>query len=116
MCPRCEPYGRVQSIVENANVVVLLERRHDAAQHEQALLLGGLLDLHELEATRQRGILLEVLLVLRPGRRGDGAQLAARERRLEEIRRVALPGLSARADQRVGFVDEEVESSIHKSA
>ena len=35
--------------------------------------------------------------VLRPGRRGDGAQLAARQRRLQEVRRVAAALLGAGA-------------------
>ena len=73
----------------------------------QAHVFGRLLDLDELEAARERGILLEVLLVLGPRGRRDGAQLAARERRLEQVGRVALTGRAARADHRVRFVDEE---------
>ena len=61
-----------------------------------ACVLGRLLDLHDLEAAGQRGVLLEVLLVLGPGRGGDGAQLAAGQRGLEQVGRVALPGLRRR--------------------
>ena len=67
----------------------------------------GLLDLDHLEAARQGGVLLEVLLVLRPGRGGDGAQLAAGQGRLEQVGGVALPGLPAGADHGVGLVDEQ---------
>ena len=60
------------------------------------LRLGGLLHLHHLEAAGQGRVLLEVFLVLRPRRRGDRAQLAARQRGFEQVGRVALPGLSRR--------------------
>ncbi|MDT4808633.1 hypothetical protein FQZ97_414990 [compost metagenome] len=93
--------------VEHADVEVRLHQRHHAAQHGGGQRLAGLLDLHDLEAPRQRRVLLEVLLVLAPGGGGDGAQLAARQRRLEQVGRIALPGLAARADHGVGLVDEE---------
>ena len=70
-------------------------------------VLGRLLDLDDLEAARESGVLLEVLLVLGPGRRRDRAQLAAREGGLEQVGGVVLPGLSAGADHRVRLVDEE---------
>ena len=72
-----------------------------------AIVLARLLDLHDLEAAGERGVLLEVFLVFGPGRGGDRAQLAARQRRLQQIGRVALPGLAAGADQGVRFVDEQ---------
>lgn len=49
----------------------------------------------------------EVLLVFAPGGGGDGAQFAARQRRLEQVGRIVLAGLPARADHGVGFVDEQ---------
>jgi hypothetical protein len=67
----------------------------------------GLVDLHGLEAALERGVLLEVLLVLLPGGRRDRAQLAAREGGLEQVGRVAAALLSARADDGVRLVDEE---------
>ena len=87
--------------------MVLLERRRDAAHHQDRLLLARLGDLHDLEAPRQRRILLDVLLVLGPGRRGDRAQRAARQRRLQQVGRIAGAGRAARADQRVRLVDEQ---------
>ena len=70
-------------------------------------VLARLFDLHDLEAPRQRGILFEVFLVFGPGGGGDGAQLAARQRRLQQVGGVVLAGLAAGADHGVRFVDEQ---------
>src|SRR3954454_24493727 len=91
--------------VEDANAMMLFEMRRKAAQHVERRLFIRLVDFHDLEAARERGILLEILLVLRPRRRGDGAELAARERRLEKIGGIALSRRAARADERVRLVD-----------
>ena len=90
-----------------AHAVVLLQDAGDAAQHQHRLLLAGLVDLHHLEAAGERRVLLDVLLVFGPGGGGDGAQLAARQRRLEQVGRVAGAGGAAGADQRVRLVDEQ---------
>ena len=66
-----------------------------------------LLDLDQLEAPLERRVLLDVLLVLRPRRGGHGAQLAARQCRLEQIRGVAGAGRPSGADQGVRLVDEQ---------
>src|ERR1700759_5644031 len=87
--------------------MMLLEGGHDAAQHDETTILVRRFGLYGREAARQRRILLEEFLVFGPRRRGDGAQLAARERGLEKIRGVVLTRLTARAYHRVGFVDEE---------
>ena len=79
----------------------------DAAHHQDGLGLVGLVDLHGLEAAGQRRVLLDVLLVLGPGGGADGAQRAARQRRLEQVGRIAGAGRTARADQRVRLVDEQ---------
>ena len=60
-----------------------------------------------LEAAGQRRVFLDVLLVLGEGGRADRAQLAARQRGLEQVGRVARAGCAAGADQRVGLVDEQ---------
>ena len=62
---------------------------------------------YRLEAPRQSRVLFEVLPVLAPGGGGDGAQLAARQGRFEQIGCVRAPGLATRTDQGMGFVDEQ---------
>ena len=79
----------------------------EAAHHADRLLLVRLVDLDLLEAALEGGVGLEVLLVLGPGGGRDGAQLAAGQGGLEQVGGVALPGLPAGADQRVGLVDEQ---------
>ena len=100
-------HRRLDRLVEELHAVVLLEHAGDAAQHQHRLRLVGLGDLHHLEAARQRRVLLDVLLVLGPGGGGDGAQLAARQRGLEQVGGVAGAGRAAGADQRVRLVDEQ---------
>jgi hypothetical protein len=97
----------LQRLVEDLHPVVLLHRRGDAAHHQDRLLLARLADLHHLEAAGQRRVLLDVLLVFRPGRGGHRAQRAARQRRLEQVGRVAGAGRAAGADQRMRLVDEQ---------
>ena len=86
---------------------MLLHQRHHAAQHRRGQRFARLLDLHHLEAPGQCGVLFEVLLVLAPCGGGDGAQLAAGQRRLEQVGGIALPGLAAGADHGVRLVDEQ---------
>ena len=62
---------------------MLLEHGNEAAQHQPALFFGRFFDFDNLEAARQSGVFLEIFLVLRPRGGGDGAQLAARERRFQ---------------------------------
>ena len=81
---------RRQPLIQNAHVVMLLQHRDQAAQHHQALGFGRLFHLHHLEAPRQRRIFFEVLLVFRPRGGGDGAQFAARQRRLQQVGRIVL--------------------------
>src|SRR5215469_6281984 len=86
---------------------MLFERRLYAAQHAVALLLGWLLHLDDLETSRQGSIFFEVLFVFRPGGGGNGTKFAAGQRRLQQIRRVVLSGLAARANHRVGLINKE---------
>ena len=65
-------------------------------------------DLDLLEAARQRAIALEVALVVVVRRRADAAQLAGRQRGLEDVRRVQRAAARrAGADDGVDLVDEE---------
>ena len=67
-----------------------LERRQQARQHVERRLFIRLLDLDDLKAAAQRGVVLEILLVLGPGGGRDRAQVAARQRRLQQVGGVAL--------------------------
>ena len=99
--------GGDDRLVGHAHLVVLLHRPDEPAQHDGGGRDVRLIDHDRLEAPGQRRVLLDILPVLGPGRGGDGAQRSARERRLQEIRRVARAGLPAGADQRVRLVDEQ---------
>ncbi len=102
-----QPDRRLQRLVEDLHLVVLLHGRRDAAHHQDGLVLGRLVHLHHLETPGQRRVLLDVLLVLGPGGRRHGAQGAARQGRLEQVGGVAGAGRATGADQGVGFVDEQ---------
>ena len=100
-------HGGGEAFIQNANFVMLLERRDNAAQHGHTLRLNRLFDFHDLETASQRGIFFEIFLVLRPGCGGDRSQLAARQSGLQQIGGVALAGGSSGADHGVRLVDEE---------
>ena len=76
-------------------------------QDVDRLLERRLLDHDRLEAALERRVALDVLAVLVERRRADALQLAARERRLEDVRRVDRALGRARADERVELVDEQ---------
>ena len=87
--------------------MVVLVALLEAAQDRDRVLDRRLVDDHRLEAALERGVLLDVLAVLVERRRADGAQLAAREHRLQQVRGVDRALGGARADDRVQLVDEE---------
>ncbi len=84
-----------------------LQNRGDPAHHPGRVVLVGLLDFDDLKPAGQGRILFEVFLVFGPRRGRDRAELAARQRRLEQVGGVALAGLAAGSDHRMGLVDEE---------
>ena len=88
-----------------------LEPRAQAAQDLQALLGRWLCDAHGLKAPLERRVLFNILAVLLKRRRADDLQLAAAERRLEDVRRVDRALGRARADDRVQLVDEEDDAA-----
>ncbi|MCY1295431.1 hypothetical protein D9M70_447720 [compost metagenome] len=102
---------RLQRLVEDLHLVMPLHGRGHAAHHQQRLGFGGFVHLHDLEAPGQRGVLLDVLLVFRPGGGRHGAQGAAGQRRFQQVGGVSRAGCAARADQGVGFVDEQDDRS-----
>ena len=88
--------------------MVVLEAGLQALQDLDAVLDRRLVDVDLLEAADQRPVLLEVVAVLLVGRRAHAAQIARRQRRLEDVGRVhrAAAG-GAGADDGVDLVDEQ---------
>ena len=94
--------------------MVLLIPVLEAAQDRNRILDRRLADEDRLEAPGERGILFDVLLVFVEGGRADAVQLAAGERRLEQVRGVHGPvGLSG-PHQRVHLVDEQDDAAIRR--
>src|SRR2546422_6190102 len=85
------------------DLVALLQTAKDG----DGVLHRRLTDVHRLEAPLQRGVLLDVLLIFVEGRGPDAAQLAAGQRRLEQIGSVHRSFRRSGADERVQLVDEE---------
>ena len=87
--------------------MVLLVALADAEQDVDRLLHGRLLDHDRLEAALEGGVALDVLAVLVERRRADALELAAGQRRLEDVRGVDRALGRARTDERVQLVDEQ---------
>ena len=87
--------------------MVALEALADAEEDVHRLLEGGLLDHDRLEAALEGGVLLDVLAELVERGGADALQLAARQRRLQDVGRVDGALGSAGAHERVQLVDEE---------
>src|SRR5215213_8672454 len=98
--------------IRHAHAVVLLVLLFQAAQDRDRVLDRGLADEHRLEAPRQRRVLLDVLPVLVERRRADAVQLAAGERRLQEVRGVHRAFALAGPDERVHLVDEQDAAAV----
>ena len=92
--------GDVDAVV---NFVALLQ----AAQDRDRVFDRRLVHQHFLEATLQRGVLLDVLAIFVERGRADAMQLAARQRRLEHVAGVHRAFGLAGADHRVQLVDEQ---------
>ena len=79
-----------------------------AREDLDGFLHRGLDHVHLLEAARQRMVLLEDAAVFLVGGGADAAQLAAGQRRLDEVRGIHdATGGGARADEGVDLVDEQ---------
>ena len=96
-------------LLEDGHLVVRLEHVAQPLQDDDGLLDRRLADQHRLEAPLERGILLDVLLVLVERRRADEVQLAARQHRLERVGDVETAFAAGRAGPNDGvqLVDEE---------
>ena len=89
------------------DLVVLLVALADAHQDLDRLLQRRLFDHDRLEAALERGVALDVLAVLVERRRADALELAAGERRLEDVGGIDGALGRAGADERVQLVDEQ---------
>ena len=98
--------GHERGVLE-LDAVMDLVALAQAAQDADRVLDGRLADHDRLEAPLERGVLLDVLAVLVERRRADGVQLAARQHRLQHVRRVHRAFGGAGADDGVQLVDEE---------
>jgi len=94
--------------------VVRLEGVAQAAQDHHGLRHGRLGHHHRLEATLQRGVLLDVLLILVERGSADQVQFAARHHRLEHVGHVqpAFAATLACTDDGVHLVDEENQLAL----
>ena len=101
--------------VADAHAVMRLVALLQAAQDRDRVGDRRLADEDRREAPLERGVLLDVLAVLVERRRADAAQLAAREHRLQQVRRVDGALGRARADDRVQLVDEEDDAALARS-
>ena len=98
--------------IGDAHAVVLLVFVLQAAQDRDGVLDRRFGDEDRLEAPRQRGVLLDVLLVFVERGGADAVQFAARQRRLEQIGGIHGAVGLAGADQRVHLVDEQNDAAI----
>ena len=98
-----------ERLVGDRDPVVRLVLVADALEDLDGVRERGLLHLHRLEATFERGILLHVLAELLERRGADAMQLAARQRRLEHVAGIDGPLGLARTDHGVQLVDPHVD-------
>ena len=80
--------GSLEGLGRIAHVVVLLVGRLKATDDLERVGNARLVDVHGLEASLERGVLLDVLAVLLRRRGTDDLDLSAREGRLQDARRV----------------------------
>ncbi len=102
-----EHRGRHQRGVLDSNSVMDLVAFLEPAQNRDGVLDARLLDHHGLEAALQRGVLLDIFAILVQRGRTDTVQLATRQHRLEQVRRIHRAFSRARADDGVQFVDKQ---------
>src|SRR5581483_1113148 len=105
-------FSRDARRVAEPHLVVRLVALLQSAEDGDRVGHRRLADEDRLKAPLERRVLLDVLAVLVERRRADAPQLAAREHRLEHVRRVDGALRRARADDRVELVDEEDEVAL----
>ena len=103
---------RHQRRVLDAHAVMDFVALLEPAQDRDGRLDARLGDQHRLEAPFQRGVFLDVLAIFVERGGADGAQFAARELRLHDVRRVRRAFRRARADERVQLVNEQNDLAL----
>ncbi len=104
--------GRNQSRIRDADLVVLLVLLFQAAQDRDRVLDCRLFDDDRLETTGERRVLLDMLAVFVERGRADAMQLAARKRRLQQVRGIHRAITLAGTDERVHLVDEQDDLAV----
>ena len=104
---RREVSGLLDGFVGDLHIVVFLIGDADPLQDFDRFLDARLFHLNLLEATFQRGIVLNVFAIFVQRGRADALQFAAGQRRLEDVGRVHAAAGRAGAHQHVHLVDEE---------
>ncbi len=106
--------GGDQRRVGYAHAVMQLVFLFQSAQDRDGVLDRRLRNEHGLEASRQRRVLLNMLAIFVERGGAHAMQLAARERGLQQVRRVHRAVGLARADQGVHLVDEEDDLALRR--
>ena len=83
--PLAEQHGLAAHLLRDANAVMLLIIMGDALDDLHAVLNGGLIHRHRLEAPLQSGVLLDMLAVLGEGGSADDLDLPTGEGGLEDV-------------------------------
>ncbi len=94
------------------NTVMDLVTLLEAAQNRDGVFNTRLIHQDRLEASFQRWILFDMLAVLVDGCRTDGAQITARQRRLEHVRSINCTLSGSGPNESVQLVDEENDLPI----
>ena len=105
-------HGRYDGVVFDTHVVVVLVALLQSTQDRDGAQRIGLIDHHNLEASFQGLILLEVLLILVQGGGTNAAQFAAGQSWLQDIGCIHGPFSLARTHQGVYLVDKEDDVAL----
>ena len=102
-----EGRGRNKGRVGNPHAVVQLILLFDAAQDRDRVFDRWLFDHQGLKPTGKGSVFLDIFAIFIERCRAHAMQLAARQRRLDQIGRIHRAVAFAGADERVHFVDEQ---------
>ncbi len=98
--------------IRDAHAVMELVLLLEAAQDRNGVLNGRFGHVDGLEPPRQGSVLLDVLLVFIERGGADAVEFAARQRGLEQVRRIHRAVGLAGAHQRVHLVDEQDDAAV----